>query len=135
MMNAGGRILALDVGKKRIGVAVSDELSMIARPHSVVVRNKHAIPKILSLVMDLGVRKIVIGLPLHLDGREGEQAEDVRTFVKKLEPQVSVEVVLWDERLSTVEAEERMSVRKSGKHKLGVDAVAAAVILESYLSR
>ena len=132
-MNAKGRILALDVGKKRIGVAVSDELAMIARPHSTLPRGKTAAPRILALVSELGARRVVVGLPLRLDGSEGEQAADVRRFAAKLAAKApEVDITFWDERLTTVEAQERMQ-SGSRKQKYDIDAVAAAVILEGYL--
>lgn len=136
MMNGEpkGRVLALDVGTKRIGIAVSDELRMIAQPHSTVKRGKSAVPQILALVSELQARRIVVGLPLRLDGGEGDQAADARRFAAKLATQApGTEIVLWDERLTTVEAKERM---QSGgrKQKYDIDAVAAAVILESYLT-
>lgn len=129
-----GRLLALDVGTKRIGVAVSDELRMIAQPHSTLNRGKTAVPRIVALLSELGVRKVIVGLPLRLDGGEGEQAADARRFAAKLAEQTpGIDIVLWDERLTTVEAGERM---QSGgrKQKHDIDAVAAAVILESYLA-
>lgn len=127
-----GRILALDVGTRRIGVAVCDELQMTARPYKVLERNRKAIAAIHDLVAELQARKILVGLPLHLDGTEGEQAAEVRSFAAKLEKKAAVEIIYWDERLSTVDAEERSGSRKS-EH--GIDARAAAVILESYLSQ
>jgi putative Holliday junction resolvase len=130
------RILALDVGKRRIGVAVSDPLGITARPHSTIPRDQQAIEKIVSIMKDLEVTRIVVGLPLHLNGTEGEQARDVRAFAAKLMSRaVSVEICWQDERLSTVEAEERLSDRRGGwrKKKNRIDAFAAAGILESYL--
>ncbi|HET6267262.1 MAG TPA: Holliday junction resolvase RuvX [Acidobacteriota bacterium] len=128
------RILALDVGKKRIGIAVSDPLRMTARPHSTIERNKAAAERIAGIAAELETGEIVIGLPLHLDGREGEQAADVRKFAAKLETVlINTPILFWDERLSTVEAQETMTSTK-GKHaKTGIDAVAAAHILQSYL--
>lgn len=130
------RILALDVGKRRIGVAVSDPLGITARPHSTILRDKTSVEKIIAIVKELEVNRIVVGLPLHLNGTEGEQAADVRGFARKLMLAVSpVEVAFQDERLSTVEAEERLSDRRGGwrKKKSHIDAFAAAGILESYL--
>jgi putative Holliday junction resolvase len=133
-MNGKGRILALDVGKKRIGIAVSDELRMIAQPHSTVKRGKTAVPRILALVSELEVRRVVVGLPLRLDGGEGEQAADARRFAAKLSAQApAMDIVFWDERLSSVEAKERMQTG-GRKQKHDIDAVAAAVILESFLN-
>jgi putative Holliday junction resolvase len=129
------RLLALDVGGRRIGIAVSDALGFTARPHSTIERNRSAIPKIAQLAKELEVKRVVIGLPLHLNGREGEQAADVRTFAGKLASALDlIPIEFWDERFSTVEASELQSRqrRKQGKKK-DIDAIAAAVILESYL--
>lgn len=130
------RILALDVGKRRIGIAISDPLGITARPHSTIERNKLSVEKIQAIVKELEVTRVVIGLPLHLNGTEGVQAADVRSFSAKLVAAViPIEVIFQDERLSTVEAEERLSDRRGSwrKKKDRIDAFAAAGILESYL--
>ena len=130
------RILALDVGKRRIGIAVSDPLGMIAKPHSTIERNKSCYERIHALVVELEVKKVLIGLPLHLDGTEGEQAKDVRMFAEKLASAIQpVSIEFKDERLSTVEAQQRLSDRYGDwrKHKSRIDAFAAATILEDYL--
>jgi putative Holliday junction resolvase len=130
------RILALDVGTKKIGIAVSDPLAITARPHSTVQRNKEGIEKIVDFVKQLEVQEVLIGLPLHLDGTEGEQAKDVRAFAARLAPKVApVALKFWDERLTTVEAQERLSDRRGDwrKSKKEIDAFAAAMLLEAYL--
>lgn len=130
------RVLALDVGKLRIGIAVSDPLAITARPHSTIARNQQSISKIAALAKSLDISLIVVGLPLHLTGEEGSQAKDVRAFAAKLLRAVGpAQVEFWDERLSTVEAAERLSQQRGEwrKKKMRLDAVAAAVILESYL--
>lgn len=129
------RILALDVGKRRIGIAITDPLAITARPHSTIDRNKEAPERIGALVKEMEVGKILVGLPLHLSGAEGPQTEDVRKFVAKLQPHVSVPVEYKDERLTTVEAEHRLSDRRVNwqKRKKQIDAVAASILLEEYL--
>ena len=130
------RILALDVGTHRIGVAISDPLGITASPHSTIQRNKQAVNKIAQLAKELEVGCIVVGLPLHLGGHEGRQAMDVRSFAARLIPVVAaIPVEFWDERLTTVEAEERIGHRRSRgrRKKKELDAAAAAIILESYL--
>src|SRR5687768_921800 len=126
------RLLGLDVGKRRIGVAITDPLAITARPHSTIDRNKQAVVKIASIVEELQIGKIVVGLPLHLSGVEGEQALDVRNFVTKLQAQVSIPIEFKDERLTTVEAEYRLSDRRGDrrKRKSKIDAVAASILLE-----
>jgi putative Holliday junction resolvase len=130
------RILALDVGKKRIGIAVSDPLGITARPHSTVERTKAGMEKIMQAIHDLEVKEIIVGLPLHLDGTEGEQSKDVRNFAESLTPRVDpIPVKFWDERLTTVEAQARLSDRRGDwrKTKKMIDAFAAATLLEAYL--
>jgi putative Holliday junction resolvase len=130
------RILALDVGKLRIGIAVSDPLAITARPHSTIVRNRQSVSRIAALAKELEASMILIGLPLHLSGEEGTQAKDVRAFGDKLQRRIEpIPIEFWDERLSSVEATERLSEQKGDwrKKKNRLDAVAAAVILESYL--
>ena len=131
------RILALDVGRRRIGVAVTDPLGLIARPHSTIDRNRHAPEKIAELVREMDVKMILVGLPLHLNGVEGEQAADVRAFHAKLALAVpGADIQFVDERLTTVEAQERLFDRRGGwrKNKDRIDAFAAAGLLERYLN-
>ena len=129
------RIMGLDVGKRRIGIAITDPLAITARPHSTIERGKDAPARIEAIVTELQIGKIVVGLPLHLSGAEGEQAQDVRKFVSKLRPHVTIPIEFRDERLTTVEAEYRLSDRRGDwrKRKKKIDAVAASVLLEDYL--
>jgi putative Holliday junction resolvase len=128
------RSLGLDIGGRRIGVAVSDPLGISVSPLEVL---RDAGPSELRDYVEEkvneGVSVVVVGLPLTLRGREGEQVRRTREFVQALEDLEGVQVVLWDERLSTVEAEKRL--REAGHSLKGrkVDAEAAAIILQSYL--
>lgn len=131
------RILALDVGKRRIGVAVTDALRITARPLCTIDRNRLAPEKIAELAREKEADLILVGLPLHLNGTEGEQAQDVRKFAEKLAPAVAgAELRFVDERLTTVEAQERMHDRRGSwrKKKDRIDAFAAASILERFLN-
>lgn len=129
------RILGLDVGEKRIGVAVSDPGRSLARSLQVIERGPKGgdLEVIGQLVRELDISCIVVGYPRSLDGTIGEQAKRVERYARELERGLSVSVVLWDERFSTVTAERLMreTGRKEG-HR-GIDAVAAALILQSYL--
>lgn len=128
------RILGLDVGDKRIGVAVSDPGRSLARSLQVIERGPKGqdLEAIGQLVRDLDVTRIVVGYPRSLDGTIGEQAKRVERYARELERGLGVPVVLWDERLSTVAAERLM--RDTGRNDAqGIDAVAAAVILQNYL--
>lgn len=133
------RVLALDVGDKRIGVAVSDQTRMLVRPVTTVQRkNRDAdVRRIADIVQDEEIRVIVIGLPKNMDGSEGAQAQKVRGFGKQLARQVDAEIVYEDERLSTFTAIESLVERgvKTGHERELVDMEAASVILQAYLDR
>lgn len=131
-----GRLLGLDVGDRRIGIAVSDETQLIATPHSVYTRVGYGpdCRHIARLYGELGCVGVVSGLPLNMDGSAGFQAEKVRAFAAKLE-EAGLPVSFQDERLSTVSAHEALiegGMRREAR-KGTVDKVAAAVILQQYL--
>jgi len=133
------RVLGLDIGDKRIGVALSDPQGLLASALTIIERRDSAadIQAILDLVEKHGVERIVIGLPLSLDGSIGQQAEKVQAFAKMLGQKVDVPVESWDERLSTVAAE-RLLIEvgaKRAKRKKQRDAIAASFILQGYLDR
>jgi putative holliday junction resolvase len=132
------RILALDYGTKRIGVALSDELGWTAQPLETFERRtlNRDIAHIASLIKSHEVGKVVLGLPLQLDGREGPAIQAMREFVTKLEQGISVPIVLWDERMTTKAAEDLLiAADVSRKKRKGtVDRVAAAILLQSYLA-
>ncbi|PZM77775.1 MAG: Holliday junction resolvase RuvX [Candidatus Melainabacteria bacterium] len=133
------RLLALDVGDKRIGVAVSDATGMLVTPVETVHRknSKLDIARICKLVDEHEASAIVVGLPKNMDGTEGEQAAKVKSFAKKLTRETRLEVHFEDERLSTFTATERLVERgiDTGRNRDLVDMEAAAVILQSYLER
>lgn len=131
-----GRILGLDVGDRRIGIALSDSLRLIATPHSVYTRVGYGpdVKHIQSLCRQNEADLVVCGLPRNMDGSEGFQAEKVRAFADKLK-ESGLTVEFQDERLSTVSAHQALI--EGGMHredrKGTVDKVAAAVILQAYL--
>ena len=144
------RLMALDVGEARIGVAVSDANGFLASPYSTiyVTRDEQQTWRsIQDLVIETEAERVIIGLPISLDGHIHAQGARVKTFAERLQPHLSVPFVFWDERLSTVEAqrllaqsgqERRGKSRKQGgrkKRRSGqeIDALAAAVILQDYL--
>lgn len=137
MTGLPGRALALDVGERRIGVAISDELGLIASPLTTIERRQGDLETIGSLVAGRGASCVVVGLPTGLSGREGPQAAAVRAFVEQLRAAIdaTVPIAFWDERLTTVVAERALREHGSrrNKHRAEVDAVAAAVILQGYL--
>lgn len=131
------RTAALDVGDARIGVAVSDELGLTARGIGVVkrvggVRDLEAIARMLA---PFAPTRIVVGLPLNMNGSEGPQAAKVRAFAARVEGHLALPVHLWDERLTSVAAEEALRAAKlrPERRRQLIDQEAAAIILESYL--
>lgn len=130
------KIMALDVGTKRIGIALSDFLQVIATPHSFISREPEtrAIEEIVKIAKDNRVEKIVVGVPINMDGTQGFQAEDCINFSQKI---LGFDIIYEDERLTSEEAESRLRSRKIDfrKNKGLVDQESACVILEQYLSR
>ena len=131
-----GRIIGLDVGDRRIGIALSDETRLIATPHSVYTRVGWGpdVKHIRQLYDEAAGELIVCGLPRNMDGSEGFQAEKVRSFADQLR-KAGLPVVFQDERLSTVSAHQALiegGMRRDSRRET-VDKVAAAVILQSYL--
>ncbi len=131
------RVLALDVGEKRIGVAISDLSQSLARSLKVIQRGSRQedFATVARLVEEYEVEKVVVGYPRSLDGMAGAQAERVERYAVGLAESLTVPVLLWDERFSTVSAERLMREAgvRSKKKRERIDAVAAAVILQDYL--
>jgi putative holliday junction resolvase len=141
------RLLALDVGEARIGVAVSDAMGFLASPYTTlhVSRNEaETWEAIRRLISETDAEGLVIGLPVSLDGQLYGQARRVQAFAERLKQHITIPLTFWDERLSTVEAERLLAERGQGKRgqrgsrrrKRGrqeIDALAAAVILQEYL--
>ena len=132
------RILGLDYGEKRIGVAVCDELGFTAQGLPTIIRKtkKHDLEILQNIINNYNIEKIVIGYPVRLDGSEGIQCEKVNRFSSILEKNYFLPVIKWPETLSTKEAEEILI--KSGmrwkKRKDKVDKLAACLILQAYLN-
>ena len=135
---SGSRILALDYGTKRIGVALSDELGWTAQPLETFERRTldRDLAHVASLVQTHAVGEVVLGFPLQLDGREGPAIQAMRHFAAHLEQGLPVPLVLWDERLTTKAAEDLLIAADVSrkKRKGAVDRVAAAILLQSYLA-
>ena len=131
------RVLALDVGEKRIGVAISDLSQTLARSLQVIQRSSRQedFAAVARLTEEYEVEKVVVGYPKSLDGMAGAQARRVERYAADLAKALTVPVVLWDERFSTVSAERlmRQAGLRGDKRRERVDAVAAAVILQDYL--
>jgi putative Holliday junction resolvase len=131
------RILALDLGKKRIGLAVSDELGLTAQGLPTIHRSNLRLDfeALAEVVRDRGVSTILLGEPLHMSGDAGRQSVWVREFGEKIEKRLGIEVRYWDERLTSKEAERVL--RSSGigieKRARAIDQLSAVILLQSYL--
>lgn len=125
------------MGNRRIGVALSDEEGLVAFPLEVINRTSRAedIRRIAALVKRHGVKRVVVGMPITLAGEIGPQAQKVRVFLERLQADLPVPVVPWDERLTTAEVEKLLvsaDLSRRRRHRV-IDKLAAAVILDSYL--
>jgi putative Holliday junction resolvase len=143
-----GVVLAIDYGKKRLGLALSDEHGVTSRPHATWnrVNRRRDLARLRELVRQQAVRRIVIGLPLHLDGTPSEMSEEARSFAARVEKALGLPVEMMDERLSSWEARQTIAAansnertrRGSSSHaepgkQTPLDEIAAAIILRDYL--
>lgn len=128
------RRMGVDLGSRFVGVAFHAEDEVPARPEATV--DVKAVPSVIralaALARDLEIEEIVVGLPLHLDGREGLAARNARAVAASLGRRTGLPVALWDERLTTVEAQ-RSRIARGTKGRVGIDAEAAALLLQSYV--
>ncbi|OUN00865.1 MAG: Holliday junction DNA helicase RuvA [Firmicutes bacterium ZCTH02-B6] len=136
---AGGRALGLDVGQRRIGVAVSDELGWTAQGVTVIERRslREDVRRLAALAKQYGCARIVVGLPRRTDGRLGPEAQAVQAFGRQLESATGLPVEYWDERFSTAQARHTLleaGVRRDRRRQV-IDQLAASVILQAYLDR
>ncbi len=131
------RILAIDHGSRRMGIAVSDELKMIAQPLEYIPAEPYAafLSRLQELLEAKEVELVLVGLPRNMDGSHGPAAQKVKEFVERLQTQISVPIKLWDERLTSAQANRvllQANVRRD-QRKQKVDKMAAAILLQSYL--
>ena len=133
------RVMGLDVGTKRIGVAVSDPLGITAQALTTIVKeNSEKTYKALEdIIREKEITKIVVGLPINMDGSEGPKAKEARLFADSLKEKFNIIVNMQDERLSTLEVEKRMieADASRAKRKRKVDKLAAQLILQGYLDQ
>ena len=133
------RVMAVDYGDARTGVAISDATGMLAGFATVIHSRKaeQVLEELARLIREHSVDELVMGFPRNMDGTEGPRAELYRAFAARLEEKTGMEVHLWDERRTTIEAHQILHAggRKMKNHKKTVDAVAATLILEGYLAR
>jgi len=147
---APGKILAIDYGRARIGLAIADPRQGIAQPLGTLhrVNRNEDMRRLRELVRDHSVKLILVGLPLHLDGSRGDTSEETERFAQRIRKQIGVAVEMADERLTSWEAERVLeeefgrkskqidgAPKKKGSEKFTVDSVAATIILREYLQR
>ena len=141
-----GVILAIDYGQKRMGLALSDERGMTSRPFAIWTRinRRRDLARLRELVRQHAVRRVVIGLPLHLDGTQSEMSAETKAFAGRVEKALGIPVEMVDERLSSWEAKQTVQANNSSaaprrgagrKRHTTLDDVAAAVILRDYLAQ
>jgi putative Holliday junction resolvase len=130
-------ILALDLGRARIGVAISDELQLLAHPLETIPADSQATPRLTQIIREKKVDHVVVGIPRQMNGQIGAAATEALRFVEKLRAILPCPVATWDERLTTVAA--HRALRDAGKKtrdtRAYVDQVAAQMILQGYLDR
>lgn len=131
--------MGLDVGEKRIGVAVSDPLKKTAQALTVIEQSDTVsrVNELKKIIEDLEIDELIVGMPYTLSGEAGRQAMLIQDFAREIEVRTGLPVAFWDERLSTVEAERSLKEAgiKPSKRRYLKDKVAAALILQSYLDR
>lgn len=134
----GGRCAALDIGEKRVGVAISDELNITVRPLAPLQRTswKRLLQDVSELVRHYDARTLVIGLPLRLEGTEGSAAANIRQLAEKFRLSLDIPVYLQDERLTTFQARENLQAMKYSQTEveLRLDSEAAAIILKDFIA-
>jgi putative holliday junction resolvase len=133
------RVLAIDYGRKRMGLALSDELGLAARPLSTFVRTnrQNDIRRLRQLCRQHGVAQIVVGSPVHMSGQTSRMAEEAARFAARLQNELGIPVELQDERLTSWEAEQMSAELKLSSRPRGapLDDIAAAILLREYLER
>ena len=133
------RILAIDYGRKRIGLALSDALGITAQPLQTLMHKNRRddIRRLREICREHGVARILVGHPLHLTGEVGEMADEAGRFATRLRKELGIEVELADERLTSWEAEQTAAETRSARQRsrAPVDAIAAAILLREYLDK
>ena len=134
-----GRILGIDYGRKRIGLAMSDPFQIMASTLDTIPNANHnlATENIALIVKEQNISAIVVGKPLHMSGDEGKMMQEVKVFVNSLENRISIPIFLWDERWTTIRAEKLLiETGRSPSHSRNkIDQLAAAFLLQSFLDR
>jgi putative Holliday junction resolvase len=131
----GPKLLGLDLGERRVGVAVSDDTGVIASPEQIIDLQRGSLAEVATIAAQHRVDGIVVGLPKSMRGEEGHQARETRAMAAEIEALVDVPIIFWDERLSSSIADRALSgsVKSPRDRRKQLDAIAAAVTLQSYL--
>lgn len=131
------RVLGIDFGRARIGVAISDELGLLAHPVETIPSGPAALGRIAAIVREKNVDCVVVGVPKMMSGQLGPAAEEAKAFIDKLARQIDCKIIAWDERLTTVAAHRALqdAGKKTRDTREYVDQVAAQMILQGYLDR
>jgi putative Holliday junction resolvase len=130
------RVLGIDPGEARVGVALSDELGMLAHPLETIDTSRHdPCDRIVELVIQKQVRAIIVGVPRNMDGSFGPAAQKARALIERLGKRVECKVIPWDERLTTVSAQRalREAGRKAKSQRSVIDQAAAQILLQSWI--
>jgi len=130
------RIMAVDYGMQRVGIAVSDPHGTISQPLSTlkVTSRRHVIERLSSLIKELEIGHVIVGYPCALDGAPTEMTKKIKQFVGQLKKKVNVGIELWDERLTSKYAQTTLKAMGIRRHKNKIDQVAACIMLDEYLS-
>lgn len=130
------RALGIDLGEARVGVAVSDDLGMLAHPlETIQVKAGRVVPRILELVQEKDIGTLIVGMPRNMDGSFGPAAQKAREFIEDLKSRTTCRILPWDERLTTVSAQRSLheAGKKAKEHRAMIDQVAAQILLQSWL--
>ena len=132
-----GRLLAIDYGEKRLGLAISDPNQIISKPLKTIILSdsQYIYNELEKIISDYEIQKLIIGLPLGMDGKKTQQTSKVEAFKEDLQNKISIPVILFDERLSSVSAKKSLISQgiKTGHNKSKIDQTAAAIFLQHYL--
>ena len=132
-----GRIIALDYGEKRIGVAISDALGLTAQPRPFIKQSNQVVSTIQQLIKENDIKEIIVGMPYNQEGKKNNKCLEIETFIDNLKGNVSIPVISYDERYSTVAASRQLQdLGYNQKKQRGkIDSMAAAFILQGYLDK
>ena len=132
-----GRLLAIDYGEKRLGLAISDPNQIISKPLKTLILSdsQHIYNELEKIISDYEIQKLIIGLPIGMDGKNTQQTSKVEAFKENLQNKIGIPIILFDERLSSVSAKKSLISQgiKTGHNKSKIDQTAAAIFLQHFL--